>query len=147
MATTFFKKLSNKKLKQDELLAGVLLRVSAHSVPAYITYCYGIALNKQILYCRPKRTSDGLGRLTKCRLRFHLCAFRCPMKHSASGLFFCWFSAVKNSILFTGKAVNALHQRFSSNIIFTATTFDLKHTRNSRKRKRKINYYFNQFLL
>ena len=22
----------------------------AHSVPAYITYCYGIALNKQILY-------------------------------------------------------------------------------------------------
>ena len=33
----------------------------AHSVPAYITYCYGIALNKQILYCRPKRTSDGAG--------------------------------------------------------------------------------------
>ena len=30
-----------------------------HSVPANITYCYGIALNKQILYCRPKRTSDG----------------------------------------------------------------------------------------
>ena len=47
----------------------------AHSVPAYITYCYGIALNKQILYCRPKRTSGGAGRLTRCRLRFHLCAF------------------------------------------------------------------------
>ena len=45
----------------------------AHSVPANITYCYGIALNKQILYCRPKRTSDGAGRLTKCRLKFHLC--------------------------------------------------------------------------
>jgi len=45
----------------------------AHSVLANITYCYGIALNKQILYCRPKRTSDGAGRLTKCRLNFHLC--------------------------------------------------------------------------
>ena len=45
----------------------------AHSVPANITYRYGIALNKQILYCRPKRTSDGAGRLTKCRLAFPLC--------------------------------------------------------------------------
>ncbi len=26
-----------------------------------------------------------------------------------------------------GKAVNTLHQRFSRNIIFTATTLDLKH--------------------
>lgn len=25
--------------------------------------------------CRPKRTSGGAGRLTRCRLRFHLCAF------------------------------------------------------------------------
>lgn len=74
----------------------------AHSVPAYITYCYGIALNKQILYCRPKRTSDGAGRLTRCRLRFHLCAFsvRGSTLLQAS---LRWFSAVKNSILFTGR--------------------------------------------
>ena len=26
----------------------------AHSVPAYITYCYGIALNKQIFIVDPK---------------------------------------------------------------------------------------------
>lgn len=68
--------------------------VFAHSVPAYITYCYGIALNKQILYCRPKRTSGGAGRLTRCRLRFHLCAFSvrwCSLLQAS----FRWLSAVK----------------------------------------------------
>ena len=69
----FEKKL--KKPEQDELLTGALLRC----IRSFCSGLYHILLryrsNKQILYCRPKRTSGGAGRLTKCRLRFHLCAF------------------------------------------------------------------------
>ena len=74
----------------------------AHSVPAYITYCYGIALNKQILYCRPKRTSGGAGRLTTCRLRFHLCAFS-VLRSILLQASFRQSSGVANSIFFTGR--------------------------------------------
>ena len=48
------------------------------------------------------------------------------MKHSASGFFPLVLCCEKFDILY-GKAVNTLHQRFSGNIIFTATTLDLKH--------------------
>ena len=48
------------------------------------------------------------------------------MKHSASGFFPLVLCCEKFDTLH-GKAVNALHQRFSRNIIFTATTLDLKH--------------------
>ena len=48
------------------------------------------------------------------------------MKHSASGFFSLVLCCEKFDTLH-GKAVNTLHQRFSRNIIFTATTLDLKH--------------------
>ena len=70
-----FLKKKLKKPEQDELLTGALLRC----IRSFCSGLYHILLryrsNKQILYCRPKRTSDGAGRLTRCRLRFHLCAF------------------------------------------------------------------------
>ena len=52
--------------------------------------------------------------------------FQCPMKYSASGFFPMALCCEKFDVLH-GKAVNTLHQRFSRNIIFTATTLDLKH--------------------
>jgi hypothetical protein len=48
------------------------------------------------------------------------------MKHSASGFFPLVLCCEKFDTLH-GKAVNALHQRLSRNIIFTATTLDLEH--------------------
>jgi hypothetical protein len=48
------------------------------------------------------------------------------MKHSASG-FFPMVLYCEKFDTFHGKAVNALHQRLSRNVIFTATTLDLKH--------------------
>ena len=52
--------------------------------------------------------------------------FQCPMKLSASGFFPMVLCCEKFDTLHW-KAVNTLHQRFSRNIIFTATTLDLKH--------------------
>lgn len=98
----------------------------AHSVPAYITYCYGIALNKQILYCRPKRTSDGAGRLTRCRLRFHFFPFSVRWSPLTSGFLPAILRRCKFYTLYR-KTVNVLHQWFRRNIIFTATTLYLKH--------------------
>ena len=101
----------------------------AHSVPAYITYCYGIALNKQILYCRPKRTSDGAGRLTRCRLRFHFFPFSVRWSPLTLGFLPAILRRCKFYTLYR-KTVNVLHQWFSRNIIFTATTLYLKHIRH-----------------
>ena len=48
------------------------------------------------------------------------------MKDSASGIFPLILLCDKLDTLH-GQAVNALHQRFSRNVIFTASTLDLKH--------------------
>ena len=48
------------------------------------------------------------------------------MKDTASGIFSLILFCDKLDTLH-GQAVNALHQRFSRNVIFTATTLDLKH--------------------
>ena len=48
------------------------------------------------------------------------------MKDSASGVFSLILLCDKLDTLH-GQTVNALHQRFSRNVIFTASTLDLKH--------------------
>lgn len=97
----------------------------AHSVPAYITYCYGIALTNRYYIVDPK---ERLMELVANQVppKIPPLQFQCPMKHSASGFFPLVLCCEKFDTLH-GKAVNALHQRFSRNIIFTATTLDLKH--------------------
>lgn len=49
------------------------------------------------------------------------------MKDSASGVFSLILLCDKLDTLH-GQTVNALHQRFSRNVIFTASTLDLKHS-------------------
>ena len=97
----------------------------AHSVPAYITYCYGIALTNRYYIVDPKeRLVELVANYVPPKIP--PLRFQCPMKYSASGFFPMALCCEKFDTLH-GKAVNTLHQRFSRNIIFTATTLDLKH--------------------
>ena len=64
-----------------ELLTGALLRcISLILFRPTITYCYGIALNKQILYCRPKRTSGWSWSANQVPPKIPPLRFQCPME-------------------------------------------------------------------